>query len=129
MTHTLILGINSDEEILRYKGPTILNGTERTEVMRALKWGDEVVPDTPYECTERVLDSLNCQYYIHGDDPCICDGVNVNEYLTRIGRFKEVRRTTGVSTTDLTGKILQLLEPEEESKGSGSAPSKIVNPP
>jgi len=38
------------------------------------------------------------------------------------GRFREFKRTTGVSTTDLTGKILLLLEPDdEESKGSGSA--------
>jgi len=47
-THTLIIGPNSDEEILRFKGPTIYNGAERTEIMQALKWGDEVAPDTPY---------------------------------------------------------------------------------
>ena len=38
------------------------------------------------------------------------DGVNMNVYLAEIDRFKEVRRTTGVSTTDLTGKLLALLE-------------------
>ena len=104
--HTLVVGPNSDEEINRHKGPTIMTGDERAEVMKALRWGDIVAADTPYNASEALLDSLNCQYFLHGDDPMIVDGVNVNEYLTGIGRFIELRRTTGVSTTDLTGKIL-----------------------
>ena len=42
------------------------------------------------------------------------DGTNFSEFLTGIGRFKEVRRTMGVSTTDLTGKLLKLIEPEQD---------------
>ena len=42
--------------------------------------------------------------------------VNMNVYLTSINRFKEVRRTTGVSTTDLTGKLLALLEVNQEEQ-------------
>ena len=112
-TKTLVLGPNSDEEIQREKGPTILNGRERAEIVSAIKWGDEVAMDTPYACTTQLLDELNCQFYIHGDDPCIVDGVNVNETLTSIGRFKEVKRTTGISTTDITGKLLDLLKGEQ----------------
>jgi len=52
----------------------------------------------------------------------------VNEYLTGIGRFKEIVRTTGVSTTDLTGKLLNLLDPEEEEK-EALTPSRLTNPP
>lgn len=40
----------------------------------------------------------------------------MNVYLTSIDRFKEVRRTTGVSTTDLTGKLLALLEVNQEEQ-------------
>ena len=58
--HTLVIGPNSDEEILHAKGPTVLNGPERAEILRAIKWGDEVAPDTPYEVTETVLDMVNC---------------------------------------------------------------------
>ena len=53
--HTLILGSASDEDILVFKGPTILNGAERAEILRAVKWGDEVIADVPYEPTEEVL--------------------------------------------------------------------------
>ena len=49
--HTLVIGPNSDEEIRAQKGPTILNGAERAEIMRAVKFGNEVVPETPYEVT------------------------------------------------------------------------------
>ena len=132
--HTLVIGPNSDEEILAAKGPTVLNGNERAEILRAVKWGDEVAPDTPYEVTEEVLDLVNCQYWIHGDDPCICAGVNICEQLNSIGRFREIRRTTGVSTTDLTGRLLDLLTiAEEESKsqndGFSSASRHVFNPP
>mmetsp|Transcript_891 Transcript_891/g.1214 ORF Transcript_891/g.1214 Transcript_891/m.1214 type:complete len:144 (-) Transcript_891:752-1183(-) len=111
---TLILGPNSDEDILRTKGPTVLNDDERAEILRSLKWGHEVVERTPYDPSVEVLDRFNCQYYIHGDDPVICDGVNINELMKNLGRFKEVRRTTGVSTTDLTGKLLKLIETDED---------------
>ena len=128
--NTLLVGPNSDEQIMRYKGPTIMNGQERADIVRAIKWGDIVVPDTPYECTTELLDQLNCQYFVHGDDPVMCDGVNVNELLKSINRFKEVRRTTGISTTDLTGKLLDLLKPpEEECKQRQAVSERIVNPP
>jgi len=127
--HTLIIGPNSDEEIERAKGPTILNGQERAEVLRALKWGEEVVVDTPYDPSIEVLDQFNCQFYIHGDDPVIINGVNINEKLKEMGRFKEVRRTTGISTTDLTGKLLKLIEPDEEESKASPMSQLVVDPP
>lgn len=50
------------------------------------------------------------------------DGTNFNEYLTGIGRFKEVRRTAGVSTTDLTGKLLQLIESDADNSQKSAEP-------
>ena len=123
--HTLVIGPNSDEEIAIAKGPTVLNGQERAEILQAVKWGDEVTPNTPYEVTESVLDEVNCEYWIHGDDPCFANGVDMCQYLDSIGRFKEIRRTTGVSTTDLTGRLLDLLNNSssgaEESKSGGTS--------
>lgn len=97
--------------------------------MRALKWGEEVVPDTPYDPSIEILDQYNCQFYIHGDDPVIINGVNINDVMKELGRFKEVRRTTGVSTTDLTGKLLKLIEPDEEEKSNGPTSQLVVDPP
>ena len=50
-----------------------------------------------------------------------------------MGRFKEIKRTTGVSTTDLTGKLLNLIKApsteEIKQEGENSASSDVVNPP
>ena len=59
LVHTLIVGPNSEEEILKHKGPTILLGEERYEIVRAVKWGDEIAVGTPYVPTEALLDELN----------------------------------------------------------------------
>ena len=63
-----MVGVNSDEEILRNKGPTVLTCRERSDILRACKWADEVVEDTEYSVTVETLDKYNCQYYAHGDD-------------------------------------------------------------
>jgi len=104
-----VIGLNSDADILNYKGPTILSGEERVEIVKALKWGDDVIADTPYEPSVEICDRFNSEYYIHGDDPVMINGVNVCETFANMGRFKEIRRTSGVSTTDLTGKLLKLI--------------------
>ena len=60
MIHTLVIGPNSDEEIIAAKGPIILTGPERMDIIQSVKWGDETVADTPYTPTEALLDELNC---------------------------------------------------------------------
>ena len=43
----------------------------------------------PYNVEEAILDSFDCKYYAHGDDPCIgSDGTDMCETLAKKGRFK-----------------------------------------
>ena len=53
------------------------------------------------------------------------NGININDAFAEMGRFRMVKRTTGVSTTDLTGRLLKLVQPEsaEESKESNGPKS------
>lgn len=89
-----------------------MTGPERAAIIDACKFTRNMVPDTPYTCTEELLDKLNCQFYAHGDDPCYgADGENFCEVLTKKERFKEFKRTPGVSTTDITAKLLKLIAP------------------
>lgn len=53
------------------------------------------------------------------------DGANICDFMKEQGRFKEIRRTTGVSTTDLTGKLLALLEHSDEE---AKTPMKLEAP-
>lgn len=78
---------------------------------QAVKWVDEVIPDAPYAITEefmkKLFDEYNIDYIIHGDDPCLLpDGSDAYALAKRAGRFKQIKRTEGVSTTDIVGRML-----------------------
>ena len=109
MADVLVVGINSDEALLENKGPTIMNLAERTEIIRHCKFADEIESGTIYTPDLDYLKSLNCGFYAHGDDPCYnSEGVDVTEKFKQRGMFKIVKRTEGVSTTNLTDKLVKL---------------------
>ena len=77
-----------------------------------------------------VLDRYNCQYYAHGDDPCIAaDGTDMCKVLSNVGRFKMFKRTEGVSTTDIVGKLLLLTKDNMPSGGKrrGSVDKPMIS--
>ena len=55
----------------------------------------------------------------------------MNDILAAEGRFKLVKRTTGISTTDITGRLLKLLDTEEPTNGIEIGPlnSRFSEPP
>lgn len=56
----LVVGVNSDADLLKNKGPTVLNCKERADILRACKWVDEVAEETEYTVSVQTLDRLNC---------------------------------------------------------------------
>ena len=104
------MGCNSTSGITLVKGPPVLTASERASIIESCKWVQECLHDTPYTTSEQTLDEYNCKYYIHGDDPCYGeDGYDICARLAERGRFKLIKRTTGVSTTDITGRLLRLV--------------------
>eukprot|EP00757_Euglenozoa_sp_SAG-D1_P016285 gene16286-692_t len=82
---------------------------ERYEAARACKWVDYVVEDAPY-CT-RVQDMIDMDIdaVVHGDDITIGkDGRNSYQDIIDIGKFQVVKRTEGISTTNLVDRILSV---------------------
>jgi cytidyltransferase-like protein len=53
---TLVVGVHSDAEITRNKGPPVMNEAERYAMVRACKWVDEMIEDAPYSPTVELLD-------------------------------------------------------------------------
>ena len=107
----LVVGLIPDREILRCKGPPLLDETERLELVESVKWVDEVLTGVPYDLTPEFLEELftkhRIDYVIHGDDPCILpDGTDAYAYAKKSGRFRLIKRTEGVSTTDIVGRML-----------------------
>ncbi|KAJ3305086.1 Ethanolamine-phosphate cytidylyltransferase [Kappamyces sp. JEL0829] len=103
----LVVGVHSDEEILKNKGPTVSKNNERYAAVAACKWVDEVVQDAPY----LTQDKYNCDFCVHGDDiTTMGDGTDCYAVVKAAGRYKECKRTEGVSTTDLVKRMLARKE-------------------
>lgn len=60
----------------------------------------------------------DCDFYAHGDDPVYDEnGDNFLDILDKKGKFGLIKRTTGVSTTDITGKLMRIVDDESSSNG------------
>jgi ethanolamine-phosphate cytidylyltransferase len=91
-----------------------MNEEERYKAVAACRWVDEVVKDAPYVTSLEWMDRHNCEWCLHGDDIVLsADGTDTYHEVKKVGRFKTVPRTQGVSTTDLVGRMLLLQRPAE----------------
>lgn len=80
-------------------------------MVEAVKWVDEIIVDAPYAIDKTFMatlfDDYKIDYIIHGDDPCLLpDGTDAYAEVRKAGRFKQVKRTEGVSSTDIVGQPL-----------------------
>ena len=126
----LIVGLVSDEEILRCKGPPVLPEQERVKCVRAVKWVDDIIANVPYELTREFVEELFSEKYgidciVHGDDPCyLPDGTDAYAIPKALGKYREIKRTEGVSTTDLVARLLEYADASENtSKSAGDESS------
>ncbi|KAJ3075583.1 Ethanolamine-phosphate cytidylyltransferase [Rhizoclosmatium hyalinum] len=86
-----------------------MNETERYAAVAACKWVDEVAEDAPYETSLETMDRYNCEFCVHGDDiTTMADGSDCYSFAKKAGRYKEFKRTQGVSTTELVGRMLKM---------------------
>ncbi|XP_056263965.1 ethanolamine-phosphate cytidylyltransferase-like isoform X1 [Pseudoliparis swirei] len=107
----LIVGVHTDSEIAKHKGPPVFTQAERYKMVRAIKWVDEVVEGAPYVTTLQTLDKYDCDFCVHGDDITLTvDGKDTYEEVKKSGRYRECKRTQGVSTTDLVGRMLLMTK-------------------
>ncbi|KAF5399762.1 Ethanolamine-phosphate cytidylyltransferase [Paragonimus heterotremus] len=112
----LIVGVHSDEEVKFHKGPPVFTEQERYRLIRAIKWVDEVVEAAPYVTAVKTMDEHECAFTAHGDDITLtADGSDPYHFVKVAGRYKEFRRTEGISTTELLTRILKRLAKLEES--------------
>ncbi|KAF7714323.1 Cytidylyltransferase domain-containing protein [Penicillium ucsense] len=103
----LVVGIHSDEAILENKGPTVMSLDERVAAVDACRWATLSVPHAPYVTYLPWVSHYGCEYVVHGDDiTSDSDGNDCYRFVKAAGRFKVVKRTPGISTTDLVGRML-----------------------
>lgn len=103
----LLVGVHSDEEILENKGPTVMNLSERCAAVEACRWATRAIPSAPYVTSLPWISHYGCRYVVHGDDiTSDSNGEDCYRFVKEAGRFKVVKRTPGISTTDLVGRML-----------------------
>uniref|UniRef100_A0ACD5YN92 Uncharacterized protein n=1 Tax=Avena sativa TaxID=4498 RepID=A0ACD5YN92_AVESA len=106
----LLVGVCNDELTHQYKGRTVMTEEERYESLRHCKWVDEVIPDAPWVVTEEFLDKHNIDFVAHDSLPYAdASGASndVYEFVKKLGKFKETKRTEGISTSDIIMRIVK----------------------
>lgn len=103
----LYVGVHSDEAILTNKGPSVMTLEERMIAVNGCRWCTVAVPDAPYVTDYKFMDAYGCYFVVHGDDITTDkDGNDCYQEVKDMGRFKVVKRTADISTTDLVGRML-----------------------
>lgn len=103
----LVVGVCSDSDVIKAKGPTVYTEEEWADMIRECKWVHEVIVGVPYTVTVNLLDKVNCNFYAHGDDIAVNEfGEDACKEIKENGRYREFKRTWGVSTTNIVGKLL-----------------------
>ncbi|KAK1257574.1 hypothetical protein QJS04_geneDACA014367 [Acorus gramineus] len=106
----LLVGCCNDEITHMYKGKTVMTEDERYESLRHCRWVDEVIPNAPWVLTQEFIDKHEIDYVAHDSLP-YADvsgaGKDVYEFVKSIGKFKETKRTDGISTSDLIMRMLK----------------------
>jgi len=133
---SLWIGVHSDEAILANKGPTVMNLEERCAAVAACRWSNVPVPHAPYVTQLSWIDHYGCRYVVHGDDiTSDSSGEDCYRFVKQAGRFKIVKRTPGISTTDLVGRMLlctkthfikNLEDVLEGREGNGTEKEKLA---
>ncbi|CAO3595623.1 unnamed protein product [Absidia cylindrospora] len=100
---------------------------ERYAAVAACKWVDQVVPDAPYNTTVEILRKYDIDFCVHGDDiTTMADGTNCYQAVKDAGLYRECKRTAGVSTTELVGRML-LMTRDHHSKRHSNGGSSIAS--
>lgn len=104
---TVIVALTTDEEILTKKGYTPeLNFAERSEILEAIQYVDEVVPCN-WLIEESFLDLHKIDLLVHGHD---------NSNPIHPSRLLVLPRTEGVSSSDLRQRVMNALAQIEKAR-------------
>lgn len=103
----LIAGVHSSSDINQEKGLPVMEDEERCEVVRSCRYVDEVVKDAPFVTQAEMVKQYEVDIVVHGDDIVLDkNGIDSYSQVRKLGMFKEVRRTLGISTTEIVGRML-----------------------
>jgi cytidyltransferase-like protein len=120
----LIVAVLADDVVEEYKRTPILSLEERAKVIAACRYVDEVIVAPPMRLTEERIKELQIDYVVHGDDfnpELLQDQYGVS---IKLGIFRTVPYTPGISTTNIIQRIVERYDRGEFHLHSYSAIKK-----
>jgi len=121
----LIVGVNSDASVRTQKGTApVMTEEERYIAVESCRWVDQIVKASPYvmdnDYLKYITDTYGIDIIVHGDDECLdAQGNDVYGQVKKEGRFRTVKRTEGVSSTDIVGRMLLMTRDHHNSDSLG----------
>jgi cytidyltransferase-like protein len=105
----LIVGVNSDEDTLKYKGPVVLTYEERVKNISSCKYIDEILSDVPWVITEEFMNKNNIDYIARESAPYVSkDTDDIYAIPKKLNKFLPiVTYTSEISTSEIINRILK----------------------
>ena len=101
--------MHDDETIESYKRSPICTAAERAAVLESCIYVDEVVASAPLRITERHMSGYNIDIVVHGDGLPGTERHAMYSTPIETGRYTEVLRMPGISTTGLIDRVAARL--------------------
>ena len=84
----LVVGVSGDDETIEKKGKIVMNEFERTEILKHIRWVDEVICPCPWNITLEFLDEHNIDFVAHDDVPYTSAGCDdIYAPIKKAGKF------------------------------------------
>ena len=104
----LIVGVNSDEDTLKYKGPTVMTYEERVKNISTCKYVDEQLHNVPWVITEEFMINNNIDYIAREGTPYISNDQDIYSVPKKLGKFLPIiDYSSEISTSELINRILK----------------------
>jgi hypothetical protein len=105
-----------------------MNEDERVECVSHCRYVDEVISNSPWCLTQEFIDKHQIDYVTHGEDLSVDEhGNDAYKWVKDQGRFVVVKRTEGISTTDLILRIIKDYDVYVKRNLSRGISSKEMN--
>jgi len=97
----LIVGIHGDGDVETNKRKPILTMDQRVRAVAGCRWVDEVISDAPWRFDPSWIEKYRIDLVVHGDDYSLEQAEFCYEAPIRLGIFRTVPYTPGISTSEI----------------------------
>ncbi|KAI0437245.1 hypothetical protein F4803DRAFT_539529 [Xylaria telfairii] len=110
-TH-VIVGVTTDADTIRVKGPPVISAVDRARVVRGCKHVDEVIENCEPVLTPEFMETYNIDYFAHADTSDLPLAPDPYRFVKEQGKFLVIPRVKEWGST--TNIISQLIRNRDE---------------